>query len=111
MPNSKTKIEIRLFVIVVAGLLLTALPLSAATTTIPFDSRQTYLLTYDDPGALDAIPVSLSSIGLSSGMTIGLQATGIFCYHWTVSTCPGGFGIPSVVGVFSSTSSSVHQTF
>ena len=104
MPHIKTNIDMRIFVIVVAGLLLAALPLSAGTTTIPFDSRQTYLLTYDDPGALDANPVALSSIGLSSGMTIGLQATGIFCYHWDGSACPGGFGIPSVVGVFSSTS-------
>jgi hypothetical protein len=104
MPHIKTNISMRIFVIVVGGILFTALPSSAATTTIPFDSRQTYLLTYDDPGALDANPIALSSMGLSSGMTIGLQATGIFCYHWTVSTCPGGFGIPSVVGVFSSTS-------
>ena len=104
MPPVKTNIYMRIFVIVVGGLLLTALPLSAGTTIIPFDSRQTYLLTYNDPGALDANPVALSSVGLSSGMTIDLQATGIFCYHWNGSTCPNGFGIPSVVGVFSSTS-------
>ncbi len=104
MPHIKTNIYLRIFVILVGGLLLTALPLSAGTTIIPFDSRQTYLLTYNDPGALDATPVTLSSIGFSSGMTIGLQATGIFCYHWDGSTCPGGFGIPSVAGVFSSTS-------
>lgn len=104
MPHIKTNIYLRIFVIVVVALLLAALPLSAGTTIIPFDSRQTYLLTYNDPLALDANPVALSSIGFSSGMTIGLQATGIFCYHWTGGTCPGGFGIPSVVGVFSSTS-------
>jgi hypothetical protein len=104
MPHIKTNIYMRIFVIVAGGLLLTALPLSAGTTTIPFDSRQTYLLTYDDPGALDAIPVSLASIGLSSGMTIDLQATGTFCYHWNGSMCPNAFGIPSVAGVFSSTS-------
>jgi hypothetical protein len=64
MPHLKTNIYMPIFVIVVAGLLLTALPLSAGTTIIPFDSRQTYLLTHEDPGALDAIPVALSSIGL-----------------------------------------------
>ena len=104
MPHIKTNIYLRIFVIVVVALLLAAPTLSAGTTNIPFDSRQTYLLTYNDPLALDANPVALSSIGFSSGMTIGLQATGIFCYHWDGSTCPGGFGIPSVVGVFSSTS-------
>ena len=31
---------------------------------------------------------SLSSIGLSSGMTIGLQATGVFRYHWTGKHVP-----------------------
>ena len=104
MPHIRTNISIRIFVIVVAGLLLAALPLSAGTTIIPFDSRQTYLLTNNDPGALDAIPLSLSSIGLSSGMTIELQVTGIFCYYWDGSSCVSGFITPSVGGVFSSTS-------
>lgn len=93
-----------IIVSIIGVLLLTVLPLSAGTTIIPFDSRETYLLTNNDPGALDAIPLNLSSIGLSSGMTIELQVTGIFCYHWDGSTCGGGFGIPSVGGVFSSTS-------
>jgi len=104
MPPIKTNIYMRTLVILVGGLLLTALPLSAGTTIIPFDSRQTYLLTNNDPGALDAIPLSLSSIGLSSGMTIGLQVTGSFCYYWNGSTCVSGFITPSVGGIFSSTS-------
>jgi hypothetical protein len=96
---------VRMILTLVGGLLLVVVPMSAGTTIIPFDSRQTYLLTNSDPGALDAIPIDLASLGLSSGMAIELQVTGTVCYYWDGITCHIGFSIPwSVGGVFSSTS-------
>jgi hypothetical protein len=55
-----------LIVILVGTLASLTVPLSAGATTFSFDSRQTYFLTNNDPRALDAIPINLASLGLSS---------------------------------------------
>ncbi len=100
--NSFPRIRV---ILISSALLMLVAPLSASTTTVPFDSRQTYLLTNDDPGALDSIPIDLASLGLSAGMTIELQVTGTICYYWDGSSCVIGFFTPwSIGGVFSSTS-------
>jgi hypothetical protein len=73
--------------------------------TIPLDARQTYLLTHNDPLAVDSPVINLASLGLFSGMTIDLYVTGTICYYWDGTTCQIGPSIPwSMAGVFSSSS-------
>lgn len=84
---------------------LVLLSVSMFATTIPFDPRQTYLLTNNDPAALYSVHIDLADLGLQSGMRINLYTTGTVCYYWDGTTCHLGPSVPwSVAGVFSSTS-------
>jgi hypothetical protein len=68
-----------------------------AQELIPVDPQATYLHTNADPGALSAVGIDLSALGLQPGDPIRLERLGGFA--------PGG-GFPdqqSLVGVFSST--------
>lgn len=94
---------LRTMLLGIVCLLLLSMTMEAGT--IQLDPRQTYLLTNDDPLALDSPAIDLASLGLSSGMTIDLYVTGTICYYWDGTTCHIGPSIPwSMAGVFSSTS-------
>ena len=59
-------------------LMTAGLAVNAQAAVIPLDSKETYLRTNTDPGALTAIAIELSSLGLIAGDTIGLTRLGDF---------------------------------
>src|ERR1700741_1776074 len=87
-----------------AGVLLSLVALShraKCQTTIPLDPRATYILAHDDPGAINAVPISLASLGISAGNSISIQTQGDFSFCFP-SGCPE-ISV-SACGVFSANS-------
>jgi hypothetical protein len=49
-------------------------------TTISINPRATYLLTNQDPQALNAVPISLDALGIKAGESISIFVVGDFAY-------------------------------
>jgi hypothetical protein len=84
-------------------IILFAFSISAAwaQTTIPIDSRATYLRTSEDLLAVNAAPISLETLGIKPGDTITVRVIGDMSYCWP--DCPED-SVWLVGGVFSSSS-------
>jgi hypothetical protein len=65
------------------ALLVLSVQAAKADTIIPVDPTATYLLTSNDIGSKDAIPINLGAFGLKPGDTVIFQALGNFCYYST----------------------------
>jgi len=80
-------------------LLLTwAASAALSQTTIPIDSRASYLQRYDDAGALNAVPINLDSLGIKPGDELNISTVGDFSFCWPTG-CPE---VPATAcGVFS----------
>jgi len=80
-------------------LLLTwAATAALSQTTIPIDSRASYLQRYDDAGALNAVPINLDSLGIKPGDELNISTVGDFSFCWPTG-CPE---VPATAcGVFS----------
>jgi hypothetical protein len=99
----------------VSGLLALALLADVgrakADTVISVDPGATYLLTSNDPNALDSPAISLSSLGIQDGQKIFLQAIGDFCFSIFNPAGCAASEVPSfLVGVFSSSNSLLGST-
>jgi hypothetical protein len=71
----------------------------AGAITVDIDPRWAYLLTNQDPLALDAVPFQLSTLGFAAGQAIVLRSLGNFdCGPPCADTVTG------MIGVFSSSS-------
>ncbi len=82
----RTTILLLLLLAPVAGVL--------AQTTIPVNPLSSYLLTNNDPSALNAVPISLAALGLKPGDDITVSTVGdmSWCWPWgcpeeTVTAC------------------------
>ena len=73
--------------------LLAIVPVSVCQVTI--DPKASYVLTYDDPGAVSVLPISLTSLGINPGDTIQIQTQGDFSFCFPYG-CPQ-IQVPAVV--------------
>ena len=80
-------------------LLLGAVQTAQCQTTIAIDPKATYLLTHNDPAAVSAVPIPLTSLGISAGDSITIQTKGDFSFCFPTG-CPE-IQVPAC-GVFSS---------
>jgi hypothetical protein len=83
--------------LVVVAFFLGVVPASVCEVTI--DPKASYVLTNEDPGAIPAVPISLTSLGIGPGDTIQIQTQGDFSFCFPTG-CPEIQ--VSACGVFSS---------
>jgi hypothetical protein len=69
--------------------LMLFVPCTFSQTTTPIDSRANYLRTFDDPRALNAVPINLDALGVRPGDDITISTVGDFSWCWP-SGCPEG---------------------
>lgn len=81
-----------------------------ADTVISINPMATYLLTNDDPNALNAPAISLSSLGIQDGQSITLQALGSWCPSMSNGACLYSPVSDGLIGVFSSSSTLLAST-
>lgn len=75
-----------------------AMPGAYSQTTIPIDSRASYLQRFDDSGAVNTLAINLDSLGIKAGDELNVSTVGDFSYCWP-SGCPE---VPATAcGVFS----------
>jgi hypothetical protein len=88
--------------LVALGNVASAPATNAAEVTIPIDPKATYLLTNQDPQAVDSLAIDLAELGLRAGDHVSLQSQGSFCF--SVANCANGISVvaPPMIAVFSS---------
>jgi hypothetical protein len=84
MKNQKNAIGFSLL-----AFLMLFVPCTFSQTTTPIDSRANYLRTFDDPRALNAVPINLDALGVRPGDDITISTVGDFSWCWP-SGCPEG---------------------
>ncbi len=87
-----------LFALGLLPMLLLLAPTTLSQTTIPIDSKASYLSMFDDPGAFKAVPIDLDALGIKPGDDVNIWTVGDMSWCWP-SGCPE---VPvTACGVFS----------
>jgi len=91
--------------------LLADVQAAKADTVISVNPQATYLLTNQDPIAVDSPAISLSSLGIQDGQKITLQALGDWCSSiFNPLGCAASEKATSLIGVFSSSNTLLAST-